>query len=219
MILIKPIGGGVTKMSLLLHSSTGETFEYDGENLYHFGIKGMKWGVRRYQNPDGSLTPEGKERYSKLIRKRNNLLKSRDFAETKRREASSLANRLNINPETNRRLAQKYERQVNRFDKKYQKVKKKIDAYGDINQLNNRRTKNIRPEMSMADFKRYNQSTEERFMKLPKDVKTIIRKNPNDGAMLKYAIRIDEITKEFPEAISRSDAERAHKILADFGLV
>ncbi|PNH20937.1 hypothetical protein B6K86_02450 [Lachnospiraceae bacterium] len=28
--------------------------------LYHHGIKGMKWGVRRYQNKDGSLTPAGK---------------------------------------------------------------------------------------------------------------------------------------------------------------
>ena len=31
--------------------------------LYHWGIKGMKWGVRRYQNKDGSLTPAGRERY------------------------------------------------------------------------------------------------------------------------------------------------------------
>lgn len=31
--------------------------------LYHHGTKGMRWGVRRYQNKDGSLTPAGKKRY------------------------------------------------------------------------------------------------------------------------------------------------------------
>ena len=31
--------------------------------LKHWGIKGQKWGVRRYQNKDGSLTPAGKKRY------------------------------------------------------------------------------------------------------------------------------------------------------------
>lgn len=32
--------------------------------LKHYGIKGMHWGVRRYQNVDGSLTAEGKKRYT-----------------------------------------------------------------------------------------------------------------------------------------------------------
>lgn len=31
--------------------------------LYHHGIKGQKWGVRRYQNSDGTLTAEGKKHY------------------------------------------------------------------------------------------------------------------------------------------------------------
>ena len=34
--------------------------------LYHHGILGQKWGIRRYQNADGTLTPKGKKRYDKL---------------------------------------------------------------------------------------------------------------------------------------------------------
>ena len=35
----------------------------NNDTLTHHGVKGMHWGVRRYQNADGSLTSKGKERY------------------------------------------------------------------------------------------------------------------------------------------------------------
>lgn len=47
--------------------------------LTHWGIKGQKWGVRRYQNPDGTLTEAGKKRYQVIDK-----LKKKEVEETKR---------------------------------------------------------------------------------------------------------------------------------------
>ena len=49
---------------VLIH---GQFYELTNNDLCHHGIKGQKWGVRRYQNPDGSLTEAGKKRQAKNV--------------------------------------------------------------------------------------------------------------------------------------------------------
>lgn len=44
---------------------------YNNNELMHYGVKGMRWGVRRYQNEDGSLTKEGRKRARKEYREDN----------------------------------------------------------------------------------------------------------------------------------------------------
>lgn len=41
----------------------------ENNELKHWGIKGMRWGVRRYQNKDGTLTPRGRKRYNEELAK------------------------------------------------------------------------------------------------------------------------------------------------------
>lgn len=53
--------------------------------LYHWGIKGMRWGVRRYQNKDGSLTVAGRKHYSA----ENEKLKAREKAIKGREKAAA----------------------------------------------------------------------------------------------------------------------------------
>lgn len=53
----------------------------DNLELYHWGVKGMKWGVRRYQNKDGSLTNAGEKRYARDQRENKSKKKDEQFTD------------------------------------------------------------------------------------------------------------------------------------------
>lgn len=98
------------------------TYNYSYSNyICHHGIKGQKWGVRRYQNENGSLTSAGKKRYSSFATKRYEKKVQKYTQKAEKQEAKSKAAG-NYVPSKYRRKAEEAASRAKRsqeFDDKY----------------------------------------------------------------------------------------------------
>lgn len=112
--------------------------------LYHEGVLGMKWGIRRYQNKDGSLTPAGKKRYG---------TKSNFEKVQRAKKAAEKAN----SPEAKRRAKAnaRTEEEVNKYLEKA--GKKKVDTNEakkpEVEAKVNEASKKTAPESKKSDTK------------------------------------------------------------------
>lgn len=107
----------------------GVKFKMDNYELYHYGIMGMKWGVRRYQNPDGTLTPAGKRRLARREKKEARKIHPSDdykrASDIRKKHISELTNR--ELQDLNQRLS--LEKNYRDLNKKKNKGKAAVDTF------------------------------------------------------------------------------------------
>lgn len=105
-------------------------------HLQHEGIKGMHWGVRRYQNKDGSLTPEGRRHYSNLKQAYKDAQREGSYAAYNYKRSSKEANNY---------------------------LKRAVRKAGSLDNLSDAQLKKLRKKQAMAEY--FKEDYEKKYQK------------------------------------------------------
>jgi len=172
-----------------------------GNDLTHFGIKGMHWGIRRFQNPDGTLTPAGKARYSqgkdyenyfrkqsesdhKRIKELESRISSKSFpkrllSKETWKDANELV-KLRENSRTDDALLRSQVRRNEKFDRKYNSFGTSNKPNEAFNSLNERLSGESGINLDLKrDFEKYGRS------------KTVNKKNVSFQTLYRTAEKCD----------------------------
>lgn len=166
------------------------------EDIYHHGILGQKWGIRRFQRKDGSLTPAGKRRYGTVsnfnkVRKAEEraraAVKKAKYAKKTAKEIEKINKKYGLDKIKEREKAEKEKKQLEKSNKKIEdmtdkELEKYLTRIGMENQLlNARKVRNDlqNKEPSSPKEKTKNEKLREEIegIKLEKELKEL-KKSP-----------------------------------------
>lgn len=165
--------------------------------LYHHGIKGMKWGIRRYQREDGTLTAAGRKRQAKEDYKAAKSLASARFRDARKNADSKYERDLSERNAALDKVKKTYDKKDSATEKYYQSKISKHQRDADAAKEDMDFWDNPNSDLYKEAFSRYEESTRlVRDLEVRRDTIVMANKLERDNATIKVRELYSDIAKK-----------------------